>query len=128
MANPSDAEVVRSFLLALAEGDATTALGLVTDDLEWRNTGLPALRGKRALDALKGMERFRIGFGVDIHDLTMDGARVLTRRTDHLYLGPVKQSFPVTGWFTLRDDKIAIWDDHFNWLKLLGGTRLRGKG
>ena len=121
---PSE-QVVRDFLDALAAADAPGALALVTDDLQWRHTRLPTLRGTRATGALKGMSRAGVTFAVDLHEVRDDGDRVYTRRTDHLGIGPVRQSFPVTGWFTLRDGRISIWDDHFSWVRLLGGTRLR---
>ena len=74
------------------------------------------------------MSKRGVGFAVDIHTLQPDGDRILTERTDHLLFGPVRQSFPVTGWFTLRDGRIADWDDHFSWVKLLLGTRLSRSG
>ena len=121
----TDEETVRDFLEALAADDVPGCLALVTDDLAWHNTGLPTLRGRRATGALQAMSMGGVGFAVDIHTLRRDGDRVLTVRTDHLLLGPVRQSFPVTGWFTLRGGLIADWDDHFSWVRLLAGTRLR---
>ena len=49
--------VVTTFLDALAAGDSRTAVDLLDPDVEWRNTGLPTLRGRRATTHWPGAER-----------------------------------------------------------------------
>lgn len=114
--------VVRDFLEALAVPDSDRALALLSPDVEWRNTGLPTLRGKRVFGALRDMERRGVGFGVEIHGIAAgEAGLVLTDRTDYLWKGPVKTGFWVRGTFTVRDGLITVWDDAFSLTNLLLG-------
>ena len=77
--------VVTTFLDALAAGDSRSALDLLDVDIEWRNTGLPTLRGRRATGALIGMEKRGVGFGYTMHAAAAEGdvasiAEVVRRR------------------------------------------------
>jgi limonene-1,2-epoxide hydrolase len=54
-----------------------------------------------------------------------DGDTVVTERTDALRFGRVEQRFWVCGRFEVRDGKIAVWRDYFDWADLLVGL-LRG--
>ena len=65
--------VVTTFLDALAAGDSRSALDLLDVDIEWRNTGLPTLRGRRATGALIGMEKRGVGFGYTMHAAAAEG-------------------------------------------------------
>lgn len=107
-------DVVVRFLDALAAGDSRTAVDLLDVDLEWRNTGLPTLRGRRATGALLGMEKRGLGFGYAMHAVAADGDTVLTDRTDWLTIGRWRTEFWVRGTFTLRHGKILVWDDAFS--------------
>lgn len=120
-------ETVRAFLEALQAGDSTTALALVDPEIEWRNTGLPTLRGRRATGSLKTMEKRGIGFAVAIHQIAADGPVVLTDRTDVIVYGPVSTAFWVCGTFEVRDGLIVVWDDHFSLGSFVGGFRLGRK-
>ncbi len=106
--------VVTTFLDALAAGDSRSALDLLDVDIEWRNTGLPTLRGRRATGALVSMEKRGVGFGYTMHAAAAEGDVVLTDRTDWLSLGRWRSEFWVRGTFTLRHGKIAVWDDAFS--------------
>lgn len=116
--------VVTQFLDALAAGDARGALALVDPDLEWRNTGLPTLRGRRATAALVGMEKRGIGFGYAMHAAAAEGDTVLTDRTDWLTLGRWRSEFWVRGTFTLREGRILVWDDAFSMGGFAGSSLL----
>ncbi|MGB0191033.1 MAG: limonene-1,2-epoxide hydrolase family protein, partial [Nocardioides sp.] len=74
--------VVTTFLDALAAGDSRSALDLLDVDIEWRNTGLPTLRGRRATGALIGMEKRGVGFGYTMHAAAAEGDVVLTDLRD----------------------------------------------
>lgn len=114
--------VVRDFLEALAVPDSDRALALLSPDVEWRNTGLPTLRGKRVFGTLRDMERRGVGFGVEIHGIAAgEDGLVLTDRTDYLWKGPVKTGFWVRGTFTVREGLITVWDDAFSLANLLVG-------
>jgi limonene-1,2-epoxide hydrolase len=124
-----NAGIVSDFLAAMAEGDGKRAAGLLDPQVEWRNTGLPTLRGNRAIQMIRSMEDSRISFDVVVHAIAAEGDTVLTDRTDVLAIGPVRTRFWVCGTFKLRDGLIVTWDDHFsfgNFLKgLLAGTLRR---
>ncbi len=122
-------QVVTDFLEAVAAVDTERATSLLAPDIEWRNTGLPTLRGRRVVAVIRDMERRRIGFGVTIHHSAADGDVVLTDRTDVLWKGPLRTEFWVCGTFRVVDGRIVLWDDHFamgGFLKgLVTGTLLR---
>lgn len=118
-------DVVRSCLEALQArqpGDVETALGLLDPDVEWRNSGLPTLRGRRAHEALLSMSRHGIGFEVRIHHLAADGPVVLTDRTDVLTYRRFRTAFWVCGTFEVRAGRIVLWDDHFSTTNFLASS------
>lgn len=107
------ASVVLEFLDLCASKRVDEAVGLLTDDIEWRNSGFPTLRGPRAVAALRAMESRGISFSADMHHVATTGDVVLTERTDHLGVGRWTASFWVCGTFAVRGGRIALWDDHF---------------
>jgi len=113
--------LVRDFLEAMAGPDIERAVALLSPDVEWLNTGLPTLRGRRVHAVLRDMPRRRIGFDVEIHHIAGEGDVVLTDRTDVLWKGPVRSAFWVCGTFTVRDGLITRWDDHYSAGNVLKG-------
>jgi limonene-1,2-epoxide hydrolase len=118
----TDAEaVVRRTLHLLETGRADEAVELLDPEIEWRNTGLPTVRGaQRVGRMLKDMERRGISFSAEFHHLATDGDAVLTDRTDVLRYGRWSASFWVRGTFVVRDGRIVLWDDAFGWGNFLG--------
>ncbi len=115
--------VVREFFAAMTIEDTHEAVALCAPDVVWRNTTLPTVRGAVALRrALSALARSPLQFAADFHAIAADGDTVLTQRTDHLSIGPVRISFWVCGTFELRDGKITLWDDYFSWENVLRGT------
>jgi limonene-1,2-epoxide hydrolase len=114
--------VVRSCLDALEAGDSATALALLDPDVEWRNSGLPTLRGRRAHRALLDMAKRGIGFEVRFHHLAVDGQVVLTDRTDVLTYRRFRMEFWVCGTFEVREGRIVVWDDHFSMTNFVGAS------
>lgn len=106
--------VVRQFLALLESGQAEAAVELLDEDVVWRNTSMPTMRGRRVRGMLKDMERRRIGFRVAMHHLAEDGGVVLTERTDYLSYGRWESAFWVCGTFEVRQGRITLWDDHFS--------------
>jgi len=51
---------------------------------------------------------------VKIHRIAVNGASVLTERTDVLVVGPVRLQFWVCGVFEVRDGRITLWRDYFD--------------
>lgn len=120
VAAPTDAtEVVTTFLRHLEAGDVDAAMALLTEDAVWINVSLPTVRGKRRIDrALRTLDR-RGNFRVHFHHVAVVGDVVLTERTDALGVGRFEQRFWVYGRFELRDGRIGVWRDSFDWLDLL---------
>ncbi len=110
----SSGAVVRQFLTLLETGQAAAAVALLADDVEWRNTGMPTIRGRKVGGMLLDMERRRIGFRADLHHLAENGEIVLTDRTDYLSYRRWESVFWVCGTFEVRDGRIVLWDDHFS--------------
>lgn len=114
---------VTEFLEAAAAEDIDRAVSLIADDIAWRNTWLPTIRGAGMVRRIfAGLERPSLGFGVVVHHIAADGDIVLTERTDVLRFGPVRIEFWVCGTFEVRDGRIVLWDDHFDVLTFLRGT------
>jgi limonene-1,2-epoxide hydrolase len=120
------AEVVRTFLEALQDGDLDRALDLLADDVLYINVSLPKIRGRRRIERLfrPAMERGG-GFRVHFHAIATEGNIVLTDRTDGLIMGRVEQRLWVYGRFEVLDGRITLWRDSFDWLNVITGL-LRG--
>jgi limonene-1,2-epoxide hydrolase len=123
-----DAEIlVRDFLNLLAVPDTAAAIELLHPEVEWRNTGLPTLRGRRVGRALLDAERRGIGVVIEMHHVASSADVVLTDRTDTITFKRYRTSFWVRGTFRVEDGRIVLWDDAFGWGSLLGGS-LAGLG
>jgi limonene-1,2-epoxide hydrolase len=124
-ARHSAGEVVVDFLLALADYDLDAALDLVTDDLEYINVSLPTIHGRAALEriARPALRPGRMGFDVHFNHVATEGDDVvITDRIDELSFGRFAACFWVYGRFTVRDGKIAVWRDSFDWLDVTIGN------
>jgi limonene-1,2-epoxide hydrolase len=116
-----------TFLHALRDGDIDGALDLVADDIEYANVSLPTVHGKPRLEQLAraALRPDRMGFDVHFNHVASDGDVVLTDRIDELHFRRFASRFWVYGRFVVRDGKIAVWRDSFDWLDITIGT-LRG--
>ncbi len=115
--------VVEAFLAALMDGDVDAAIDLVDDDILYVNVGLPAVRGRAEVDrVMRLLSRPGAAFEVYLHAIAVDGATVLTERTDVLIFGRLRLQFWVWGRFDVRDGKIALWRDSFDFLDMTRGT------
>jgi limonene-1,2-epoxide hydrolase len=125
----SAAGVVEAFLAALEIPDIDDAAALLADDVEYTNVSLPSNHGRAKVEKLlrtwfvqRGL-RFRVHY----HAISTEGDVVLTERTDEIRLGPVVHRFWVCGRFEVREGKITLWRDYFDWRDLLVGLA-RGLG
>ncbi len=116
----TNAEIVERFLTALQDADLDGAMALLADDVVWINVSLPAVRGKRAVERIcRWSLQAGGGFRVHFHAIAEDaGGVVLTDRADALTLGRFDQRFWVYGRFELRDGRITVWRDAFDWRDL----------
>lgn len=108
-------EVVRSFLKALAAQDLEQALTYVSDNVEYQNMPLPAVRGPKGMRRILGPALKASGFEARINKIAANGATVLTERTDAVLIGPVRIPFQVCGTFEVRNEQIVLWRDTFDW-------------
>ena len=115
-------ETVREFFRLLALPDTQAAVALLDDEVVWKNTGLPTIKGRRVGGMLLDAERRGISVDITIHHAAANGSVVLTDRTDVLRKGKWETSFWVRGTLEVRDGKIVLWDDAFSWLDFARGS------
>jgi limonene-1,2-epoxide hydrolase len=117
------AHVVKTFLLALQDGDLDRALSLLDEGVVYINVTLPTVRGRRGVERLfrPAYEKLHGGFRVHFHAIAADGSTVLTDRTDELIMGRVRQRIWVYGRFEVSGGKITLWRDSFDWFDVLIG-------
>jgi limonene-1,2-epoxide hydrolase len=120
----SPEEIVIGFLRALAHNDLDAALDLVADDLEYINVSLPTIHGRAALERLARplLRPGRMGFNVHVNHVASEGDVVLTDRIDELSFRRFAACFWVYGRFVVRDGKIVVWRDSFDWLDVTIGN------
>ncbi|MBX6388504.1 MAG: nuclear transport factor 2 family protein [Frankia sp.] len=125
---PEAKETVTEFLAALEALDIDAALALVADDVIYQNVPLPPARGRAAVEKqLRWLARHSTGFEARVRHIAADGPVVLTERTDVLRSGAWSASFWVCGTFEVRDGRIVLWRDYFDWATFLAAS-VRGAG
>ena len=118
-----NAHTVEVFLAALQDQDLDTAAAQLDDNLVYENVGYPTIRGRaRAVKLFRGLQRPNLGFEAKIHRIAVNGASVLTERTDVLVIGPVRMQFWVCGVFEVHNGRITLWRDYFDMFDMLKGT------
>lgn len=123
----TETEVVRGFLKALEAMDLEGALDRLSPDVVYQNMPLPPTRGHRGVRrVLKPVFKVAGGFEARINHLAANGPVVLTERTDAVLLGPVRIPFPVCGTFEVRDGRIVLWRDTFDWATAVVNILLAG--
>lgn len=111
----ADVQVVRAFLEALEAMDIEAALDRCDDAVVYQNVPFPAAKGKKAVARqLRGLPKLFNGFEAQIHAIAGNGGTVLTERTDVLVVGRVRAAFWVCGTFEVRDGKVVLWRDYFD--------------
>ncbi len=108
-------DTVNAFMKAAASGDYDTALGYLSDDIEYQNMPLPPVTGKEAVRGTLDM-LLAAGTGSEwvVHRELADGDLVMNERTDRFFAGEKTMELPVAGVFELRDGKIVLWRDYFD--------------
>jgi len=119
--------VVERFLELLRLGDVDGAVELLAVDVEYKNVGLPTVRGRERVRRLfrATLGRPGAGFEVYVHAISADGGTVLTERTDVLELGRLRVQFWVCGRFDVHDGQIVLWRDYFDQMNIVAAT-IRG--
>lgn len=111
----TSAETVHAFLRAAAKRDYATALPLLSDDVEYQNMMLPAVRGPAAVqETLEAMLALCTGSEWLVHrELSQEGL-VMNERTDRFELNGSWVDLPVMGVFEVQDGRIRLWRDYFD--------------
>ena len=121
-------EVVEQFLARLEELDIDGALELCSEDVFYQNVSLPGARGKEAVgNQLRTLERFGTGFRAEMRNIAANGPVVLTERIDVLVRGGFTMEFWVCGSFEVREGRIVLWRDYFDWANVLA-SGVKGAG
>lgn len=124
----SEIEVVERFLATLEALDVEGAVALCADDVVYQNVPLPPARGRHAVEKqLRAMTKVGTGFDVEMRNIAANGPVVLTERVDVLRRGSFAMEFWVCGTFEVRDGKIVLWRDYFDWPTFLA-SGVRGAG
>ena len=118
------ARVVEGFLYALQDEDLDSVAAVLDENIVYQNVGLPIINGRqRVLNLLRrGLDMRSAGFEVKIHRIAAEGTSVLTERTDALIFGAFRAQFWVCGVFEVRNGKITLWRDYFDFLDILKAT------
>lgn len=112
----TEIEVVRSFFDALEAKDVDRVLELADPAIVYQNVPLPAARGRDAFGRqMRWFERYVTEFEADITHAAADGPIVLTERTDVMRIGRLQADFWVCGTFEVRDSKVVLWRDYFDY-------------
>ena len=115
----TEVEVVRAFLAAMERQDTDAVLALASDDITYQNVPLPPARGRDAFAAqMQWFARNLTSFEARIDNIAADGPVVLTERVDVLARGRVRAAFWVCGTFEVRDGKVVLWRDRFDYADL----------
>ena len=61
-----------------------------------------------------------------MRQIASNGRAVLTERTDAIFLGPVRIPFQVCGTFLVRDGRITVWRDTFDWTSVVVNSVIAG--
>jgi limonene-1,2-epoxide hydrolase len=119
---------VIAFLGALERLDLDAALALAAEDITYQNVPLRPARGIAATGKqLRSMFRHCTGFEARISNLAADGPIVLTERVDVLSIRGVTAEFWVCGTFEVREGRIVLWRDYFDWATFVLAS-VRGVG
>ena len=119
----SEIQTVTDFLSALEDLDIDRALTYADPEIVYQNVPLPPARGLPAVEkTLRAMDRYGSGFEARIHNIAANGPVVLTERTDVLEAGAWRAEFWVCGTFKVRDGRIVLWRDYFDWTTVLASS------
>lgn len=114
-------DTVLRFLAALEALDAEGCLALLDEDVVYHNVGLPPAVGKTAVrKQLEAFSRHFDGFRVEMKNLAANGPVVLTERVDIIEARGLRLDPWVCGTFEVRDGRITLWRDYFDWAQMTG--------
>ncbi|GAC84241.1 hypothetical protein GP2_019_00590 [Gordonia paraffinivorans NBRC 108238] len=121
MTSHTPIRIVTDFLDAFARGDTAAAMENVDDDIAYTSVSLPTIHGKRKVAGVLGGVGSKpwIGFNYRMINVSSDDAGVvLTERVDELRFGRLHLQFWVCGRFEVREGRIAVWRDYFDYFDM----------
>ena len=119
----TEVAVVRDFLAALERLDTAAVLALADEDIVYQNVPLPPARGREAFaKQVRWMAQNLTGFEARIVNIAGNGPIVLTERVDVLARGRFRSEFWACGTFEVRDGRIVLWRDRFDYADLTVAT------
>jgi limonene-1,2-epoxide hydrolase len=117
--------VVNTFIGLLEAKDLAAACALVTDDCEYDNVPISKVFGPAAIAAiLEPLFSQASHIEWPVHRESASGSTVFNERTDRFHMPFGWVELPVVGVWEVRDGKIALWRDYFdfqNYLKQFPG-------
>lgn len=128
MTSQTPIEIVTTLLDAFARNDTSAALATIDDDIAYTNVSLPTIYGKKKVAGVLGgvASKSWIDFNYRMINVSADEAGVvLTERIDELRFGRLHLQFWVCGRFEIREGRIAVWRDYFDYFDMTKGL-LRG--
>ena len=128
MTSQTPIEIVTALLDAFAREDIAGALDAIDDDIAYTNVSLPTIHGKRKVAGVLGgvAKKSWVGFNYRMLNVSSDDAGVvLTERVDELRFGRLHLQFWVCGRFEIREGRIVVWRDYFDYFDMAKGL-LRG--
>lgn len=116
MTSEKPTELVRAFFTDLAQRRVDDAVDRVDDDIVYTNVSLATVRGRRRFGTvMRTLNRDGTGFDASILAISSDDVGVvLTERIDELKVGPLRVQFWVCGRHEIREGRIALWRDYFD--------------
>lgn len=118
-------ETVQAFFRALEDRDLERLFSLTDESILYENVSLPPARGMKAFaKQMRGFVKISNGFEVRMHAIAANGGTVLTERVDILTIKGVDLEFWVCGTLEVRDGKITLWRDYFDWGQMTKRTLL----
>ncbi|QMU20554.1 limonene-1,2-epoxide hydrolase family protein [Gordonia rubripertincta] len=121
MTSQTPIEIVTALLDAFAREDIAGALETIDDDIAYTNVSLPTIHGKRKVAGVLGgvAKKSWVGFNYRMINASSDEAGVvLTERVDELRFGRLHLQFWVCGRFEIREGRIVVWRDYFDYFDM----------
>ena len=114
---PSNAEIVNDYMLAWNSGDLDKVMSFLAEDCVYHNVPVPEVKGKASiLKAFMQFAQHMNGIELIILNAAATGDVVMNDRIDRFTLkNGEKLDLPVAGVFKLRDGKIVLHKDYFNY-------------
>ncbi len=115
MANESNENVIRDFIISWSNLDADELVEYFTDDGVYHNMPMEPVAGKENIrQFINGFIQSWTNTTWDILSITSKGDIVIAERLDRTIAGEKKVNLPCVGVFEMENGKIKIWRDYFD--------------